>query len=241
LQQIFKRMKKILSLFAAFLVAFSVFADPAVVTKKFKVANFKSVEIGSAFEIHVHKGNVYSVSITGREKDFEDLEVTSSGGKLEIEYESTWNWGWNNSRSKMVVNITLPRLETGEFTGACKVDLRGFSDEEEMNLSFSGAAKGLAEGLRADKLKIELSGASDFKMSGQSEYLKVDASGASNLKALEFLSRNVDVEASGASSAQVHVQKTLQVDASGASHVKYKGSPLIKKDLSGAASLHQVN
>ncbi len=82
LQQIFKLMKKI-----AFLVTFSVFADPAVVTKKFKVANFKSVEIGSAFEIHVHKGNVYSVSITGREKDFEDLEVTSSGGKLELGLE----------------------------------------------------------------------------------------------------------------------------------------------------------
>jgi hypothetical protein len=191
--------------------------------------------------VHVHKGSVYSVSITGREKDIDELEVSSSGGLLEIAYESNWNWGWNNNRSKLVVNITLPRLERGEFTGACKVDLRGFSDEEEMNLSFSGAAKGLAEGLRADKLKIELSGASDFKMSGQSDYLKIDASGASNLKALEFLSRNVDVEASGASSAQVHVQKTLQVDASGASHVKYKGSPIIKKDLSGAASLHQVN
>jgi hypothetical protein len=234
-------MKKIVSLFAALLVVFSSFADPAIVTKKFKVANFKSIEIGSAFEIHVHKGNVYSVSITGREKDFEDLEVTSSGGKLEIEYESNWNWGWSNNRSKMVVNITLPRLESGEFTGACKVDLSGFSDEEEMNLSFSGAAKGAVEGLRTDKLKIELSGASDLKITGQSDYLKVDASGASHLRALEFISRNVDVEASGASSAQLHVQKTLQVDASGASHVKYKGRPIIKKDLSGAASLHQVN
>lgn len=234
-------MKKILSLFAAFLVAFSVFADPAIVTKKFKVANFKSIELGSAFEVHIHKGSVYSVSVTGREKDIDELEVSSSGGKLEINYESNWNWGWNNNRSKLVINITLPRLEYGDFTGACKVDLRGFSDEEEMNISFSGAAKGIAEGIRADKLKIELSGASDFKISGQSDYLKVDASGASHLKALELISRNVDVEASGASSAQVHVQKTLQVDASGASHVKYKGRPLIKKDLSGAASLHQVN
>jgi hypothetical protein len=234
-------MKKILSLFAAFLVVFSSFADPAVITKKFKVANFKSIELGSAFEVHVHKGNVYAVSITGREKDLEDIEVTSSAGKLQISYESTWNWGWNNNRSKVVVNITLPRLESGEFTGACKVDLQGFTNEEEMRLLFSGAAKGAAEGLKTDKLRIELSGASDFKMSGQSDYLKVDASGASSLKALEFLSRNVDVEASGASNAQLHVQKSLQVDASGASHVKYKGSPLIKKDLSGAASLHQVN
>ena len=110
-----------------------------------------------------------------------------------------------------------------------------------MNLSFSGAAKGAVEGLRTDKLKIELSGASDLKITGQSDYLKVDASGASHLRALEFISRNVDVEASVASSAQLHVQKTLQVESSGASHVKYKGRPIIKKDLSGAASLHQVN
>jgi len=121
------------------------------------------------------------------------------------------------------------------------VDLTGFSNEEEMRLYFSGAAKGSAEGLRTDKLKIELSGASDFKIAGQSDYLKVEASGASHLKALDFLARNIDVEASGASSVQVHVQKSLKVDASGASHVKYKGSPVITKDLSGAASLHQVN
>ena len=234
-------MKKLLSLFAAFLVVFSSFADPAVVTKKFKVANFKSIELGSAFEVHIHKGNVYAVSVTGREKDIDELEVTTSAGKLEISYESSWNWGWNNNRSKIVINITLPRLESGEFGGACKIDLQGFTNEEEMRLSFSGASKGAAEGLRTDKLRVELSGASDFKIVGQSDYLKVESSGASHLKALEFLARNVDIEASGASSAQVQVQKSLKVDASGASHVKYKGSPVITKDLSGAASLHQVN
>ena len=234
-------MKKILSLFAAFLVVFSSFADPAVVTKKFKVANFKSIELGSAFEVHVHKGSVYAVSVTGREKDIEELEVTTSGGKLEIGYEAGWKWSWNNNRSKLIVNITLPRLESGEFSGACKVDLLGFSNEEEMHLLFSGAAKGSVEGLRTDKLKIELSGASDCIISGHTDYLNVEASGASHLKALDFFARNVDVDASGASNAQVHVQKSLKVDASGASHVKYKGSPVISKDLSGAASLHQVN
>lgn len=234
-------MKKILSLFAALVVVFSSFADPAVVTKKFKVANFNSIELGSAFEVHVHKGNVYAVSVTGREKDIDELEVRSSSGKLEIGYESGWKWTWNNNRSKLVVNITLPRLNSGDFSGASKVDLQGFSNEEEMSLIFSGASKGLIEGLHADKLKIELSGASDCKISGHTDYLKVEASGASHLKALDFFARNVDVDASGASSAQVHVQKSLKVDASGASHVKYKGSPVIVKDLSGAASLHQVN
>ncbi len=234
-------MKKILSLFAALVVVFSSFADPAVVTKKFKVANFNSIELGSAFEVHVHKGNVYAVSVTGREKDIDELEVRSSSGKLEIGYESGWKWTWNNNRSKLVVNITLPRLNSGDFSGASKVDLQGFSNEEEMSLIFSGASKGLIEGLHADKLKIELSGASDCKISGHTDYLKVEASGASHLKALDFFARNVDVEASGASSAQLHVQKSLKVDASGASHVKYKGSPVIVKDFSGAASLHQVN
>jgi len=234
-------MKKILSLFAALVVVFSSFADPAVVTKKFKVANFNSIELGSAFEVHVHKGNVYAVSVAGREKDIDELEVSSSSGKLEIGYEAGWKWTWNNNRSKLVVNITLPRLNSGDFSGASKVDLQGFTNEEEMTLIFSGASKGVIEGLHTDKLKLELSGASDCKISGHTDYLNVEASGASHLKALDFFARNVDVDASGASSAQVHVQKSLKVDASGASHVKYKGSPVIVKDLSGAASLHQVN
>jgi putative autotransporter adhesin-like protein len=49
---------------------------------------------------------------------------------------------------------------------------------------------------------------------------------------------NADIEASGASEADINVTGMLIVDASGASSIDYKGNPdSVKKDLSGAADI----
>jgi hypothetical protein len=72
--------------------------------------------------------------------------------------------------------------------------------------------------------------------------LDVELSGASHLNAQSFIVRDADINASGASHAQLGVQKSLQVDASGASKIEYTGNPLnLTKDLSGASVVRRVN
>ena len=234
--------------FSLLLVGFSTRAfalAPEQITKKIRVGNFQSLEIGSAFEIHVFKGNVYALSASGDERALEDLEVRVEGSKLIIYLdESYWkSWkNWKGGSNKIVLNITMPRLRNAEFNGATKVSLEGFTDEEEMSLHCSGASKLSSSKLVADKLVIDLSGATKVEMGGQVLKLSVGLSGASHVNLSDMVARDVDVDASGASHVQLNVQKSLRVDASGASKIEYTGNPLnLTKDLSGASVVRRVN
>jgi hypothetical protein len=214
-------------------------------TKKYKVANFQSLELGNAFEIHITKGSSCSVTATGNEQDLEDVEVQLEGSRLHVSldesYWSSWK-NWKGGSNKIIINISMPRLRDAEFNGASKVTLEGFTDEEEMTLHCSGASKLTSTKLVADKLVIDLSGATKVEMAGQVLKLSVNLSGASHVNLSNMVTRDVDVEASGASHVELNVQKSLRVDASGASKISYRGNPLnISKDLSGASTVRRAD
>jgi hypothetical protein len=235
--------KSIYFLIAALGVSIQLMATADLTTKKFKVGNFNSLEIGNEFEVHIFKGNTYSISATGTESNIEDLEVQVVGSTLEvsIDYKLSKWITWSSGNSKIVLNITMPRLRDAEFNGASKVTLEGFVDEEEMSLHVSGAAKLSSTKLVADKLLLDLSGASKVDMRGQVLKLTIDLSGASQINLTEMIARDADVDASGASHVELNVQKSLRVEASGASKITYLGNPVISKDLSGASFVRRAN
>ncbi len=205
---------------------FQTFADEA--TRKFKVNAFRGIEVGEAFEIYVQKGPSCSVTALGESSDLNEVEVTSSGSVLRINKNVKWSF-WSKEK-KIVLKITMPELNDAEFSGATKVYINGFTDEEQMRLSFSGASKVQIPEINADKLVLEFSGASKAELAGR----------VGKLEAKDLVARDVDVDASGASKIELNVQKTLKVDASGASKITYRGRPSINKDLSGASFLQSV-
>jgi hypothetical protein len=218
----------------------SIFASDDASRKSFKVAGFQSLNIGHAFEIHIKKSNVYSLTAIGRAEDLQNIEVDLQGNTLEVGIKSngSWlNWKWNNRNEKIILQISMPSLRSAEFSGATKIEVLGFNNEEDCNLSLSGASKINLLDFNADKLSLELSGAAKVKISGQVIKLNYDASGASKLDAFDLFVRDADLELSGASDAMVKVQKSLRVNASGASKVIYKGNPNVSKDVSGASKV----
>jgi hypothetical protein len=216
---------------------------PESQTKKIRVGNFQSLEIGHDFDVQIIKGNVCSITATGRADDLEKLDVQVEGNTLKFDIDASWSWmGYNKNHKKIKLLITLPRIKSAEFSGASHVNLRGFNDEEQMNITVSGASHLAGDSIQADKLVLELSGASHAKLSGRIAKLDLELSGASHLNAEELLSRDADIEASGASHAQVTIQKSLQVEASGASKVEYRGNPMnLTKDVSGASTVRRAN
>jgi len=215
------------------------FQNPA--SKNFRVNAFHSLEIGNAFEIHIQKGNVYSLTALGRDEDLQEIELSQSGNNLHVYRDTKWSWGWNKDSKKVILKITMPKIMRGDFSGAAKVFINGFTDEEQVRLSFSGASKVDIAEINADKLILDFSGASKANLSGHVGKLEVETSGASHLILDNLYARDVDVNSSGASHIQVNAQKTLQVDASGASKITYKGRPNISKDVSGASFVQRAD
>ena len=89
-----------------------------------------------------------------------------------------------------------------------------------------------------NKLKVDLSGASDMTISGTATQLSVEASGASDFKGFDLSAEICDVRASGASDIKITVNKELSARASGASDVRYKGNGVITDiNSSGSSSV----
>lgn len=211
-------------------------------TRKYKLSGFKGVEIGGAFEVHLKKSSTFYVNAIGKNEDLEELQFDINKGVLEVTFKRTgrsWAFNWNRY-GKITLQIGMPELKEAEFTGASKLLMSGFHNEEDIKLYFSGASKAIIEDIDAEKLSLELSGASKIKISGNVLKFNLSSSGASSVEAFPLVSRDADIELSGASKVEIGVKNSLNVNASGAAKVVYKGNPTISRDLSGAAVVRRA-
>ncbi|MGN6214895.1 head GIN domain-containing protein [Parafilimonas sp.] len=124
-----------------------------------------------------------------------------------------------------------------------KFELSGASNAKanftaaSFDLSQTGASnfKGT---INSGKTSLDMSGASVTDVNGTATDLIVDASGASNFKGGDLTAENCRIEATGASSASINVNKAIQATASGGSSIRYSGAANITNlDVSGGSTV----
>lgn len=182
------------------------------------VSGFTGVDIGGAMTAKITVGGNYEVVVEAREEVLPAIITEVKNGRLIVKHDNDWwkNRGDKKKRGKVLVTVSLPLLD---------------------DLDISGATNAAVTGVNSDRLKIDVSGASNVSIQGSARSTDIDLSGASSLKALDLLSETSVIDLSGASSAKVNVTSELRADASGASSVCYAGSPRVQKDTSGASSV----
>ncbi|MCE6990342.1 head GIN domain-containing protein [Dyadobacter sp. CY323] len=202
-------------------------------TRTFDLKNFDKLVMGSAYRVNVKAGPAFGVSATGELNDLDDLNVFVQDRKLVVRYENSWK-----NRRTMQIDITMPDLESVDFSGAVMSKIEGFENLPEVEFELSGASKCDFNG-SAQELKFDLSGASRLNLFGSGKYLDGEVSGASQLHAFDMPVEESDLDVSGASKARVSVSRLLVVDANGASEVRYLGAPAVDKKVSGGSTVRQ--
>jgi len=85
---------------------------------------------------------------------------------------------------------------------------------------------------------LALSGAGKVELSGATDSLRLDVSGAGKVDADKLTVTHLHANISGAAKAEVFVTGTLRAQASGAGKLEYKGNPQVLQSLSiGAGSI----
>ncbi len=226
------------------------------------VGNFNKVHVGSAITLYLSQGREQAVAVSAEDAKYTaKIRTEVRDGELRIYVENgVWNgWNWGNRNLRAYVTVTS--LSGLQASGASTVKI---SDplvvQDNFSLELSGASnlKAIA-GITGNNMNFQIDGASDFKQTtikstgdirfnlsgasqanvdGVSNGLKIEVSGASDFKGYGFASENCRVEASGASSVSITVNKKLDAQASGASSVGYKGDAVITNlDVSGASNV----
>ncbi len=186
--------------------------------RSFSVKDFSKIEFGSNYFVRIKKGTEYKMeAFSEHNRELEDLEAVVEGKTLKIKYEDPFK----NHDGEVNIEITLPELNDLEVSGAAVVKVLGFENQNEMNVTVSGASKlALQTGLK--RLNIESSGASKIMAKGNSDYLDLELSGASQFYGKELLVNSAKVDASGASKASLGKIPSLHSSATGGSQVDHE-------------------
>lgn len=202
------------------------------------VGDFHAIRISNAFEVYISQGNDNAVAISASKQEYKDKIITKvENGVLIIRFDDDkkfWK-GWNGDRQKLKAYISVKKLDHLEVSGACNVFFEDGISAEELTVNLSGASD-LKGKIDAKTLSINISGASDATLTGNATNIKIEASGASDFKGFDLVTNYCDTKASGASTVNITVNKELNANASGASSVRFKGEGLIRDIKTSGAS-----
>jgi hypothetical protein len=201
------------------------------VTETRSVGAFNEIEVAHAIQLDVQIGPTTSVEITTDDNLMPHVQSTVTRNRLKLTMDT-------NTSTKLGVRVTVttPELTALSGSGATNTTVASL-EAKRFRLDLSGASTAILS-VAAQTLEADLSGASRCTLGGSAERLVVECSGASHFAASAFDAQAVEVEASGASTAEVRASHELTADASGASTILYGGSPAkVRKDESGASTV----
>lgn len=231
-------MKKLVLFATGLLLTAVVFAqkinDPNAEVREAK--NFHGIHLSHAFDVYLTQSNEEAVAVSAAtDKDKERIKVEVKNGILYVGWDNK-GLKWGSGNKKLKAYISFKNIDKLTVSGACDVKITGTLKADELKVDLSGASD-LKEGtLDVNKLSLDLSGASDMRIKGRAAQLSIEASGASSFKGYDLETENCDARASGASDIKIKVNKELTAEASGASDIHYIGSGVIRDIKSSGSS-----
>ncbi len=206
-----------------------------------KVSSFTAISVSSAIDLYLTQSNKNEVAVSASNDEIRDHIVTEVvGGTLIIRLGDKGNWmswrKWGNYKTKAYVSIK--DIDALTASGASNVHLVNTIESPKIRIKLSGASD-FRGNIKAGVLMYQLTGASDYKGEVTANSIDINGSGASNIE----LIGNVDdlaVEVSGASDVKLYnlTAKGAILRASGASNIGVTVTEILRANSSGASDIN---
>lgn len=198
-----------------------------------KTNGFNAIDVSGAINLYISQGTEEAVAVSASSDEVrERIRTEVRGGKLVIYFDSKgMNWrSWGNH--KMKAYVTYKSLNQLEASGASTIHAADPVRLDALRLDLSGASD-FRGAMEVKDLRINAAGASVATISGTALETKITASGACNIRAYDLKTDKCSADASGASNIRITVEKELNAQASGGSTIFFRGNGLIR-DLSAS-------
>ena len=208
-----------------------------VVTETRSIESFSSIRLSGFANVHLTQGSGGELSISGESNILKYIRTRVEGDVLIISTRSGLN-----IRTHEPVNIYVSAKDIEKITVSGAGDVIGenkWSLDNPIHLKSTGAGKIRAE-LNCPEVEIDVSGAGDMILSGETKDIDVSVSGAGKVKAEGLRSENAKVRVSGAGDANVFASVFLDARVSGAGKINYWGNPQrVDSHESGAGDINK--
>lgn len=197
------------------------------------VESFTAIDAQSAFDVRLRIGPSYEVVVRADDNLIDRVRSNVSGGTLQLGLEGSV------MRVTLEADVTVPdqALQSLQAGGAATIASSDRLQGESLTLEADGASTVRLE-LAVQRLEAKANGASTIDVRGSADSLIASASGASTLRMFDLSAVDAEVDADGASTAEVTASGQLDARASGASTIRYGGEPAqVSRDSSGASRI----
>ncbi len=207
-----------------------------------KLSSFSRIEIIGAAEVVLRQGKGEGATVDAP-AEFQPRILTMVRGRtlyIDISQHRRWS-DWTHmfgTQPSVRVTVDFIHVDQIEAGGAIKLFADGLR-AEALQLDFSGASTVRIANLQTSKLSLEGSGATKVDLSGKVVTQVVELSGAGSYSALGLQSERAEVHVSGAGKAFVSAKTSLTVEISGAGLVEYTGNPKLEQDISGVGKVRR--
>lgn len=203
-----------------------------LITQTRTVSDFSKLSVSSAFKVFVKQGSAAALSVEAEENLMDHIVTKVEGKTLRIYCDGV------SATKTMTIHLTFVNLDEIKLSGAVGLESANALTFDKLSLNFSGATEANLD-LSATDITGDASGASKLKLAGKTNSVFFELSGASEMDAEKLEVKTMELDASGASSAEVNVSEALNISASGASDIRYRGNAQVQSKSSGASSIRK--
>lgn len=214
-------------------------ASGDITTREVNYSDYNGLKVSNAFNAYVAFSDMEEhIEIEANDNLHDKIIVRKEGDDLVVKLEKH-----TNVRGKATLNvyITTKKIDHFNISGASNLTLENELVADKVKIILSGASE-FYGGLSLNRLELDSSGASNINIFGSIRELDASLSGSSELKDYDVLVDKLDIDLSGASDAYLTVNEAIEVRASGASKLNYKGDAVVNdKNLSGASEINKMD
>ncbi len=196
---------------------------------------FNEIDVTGNIEVVLSQDSLQMVTISAPSDCLSNVKTEVNNGVLTIFTDQIF------LNRKIKAHISTKELEKITAKGACEIENDSDFSTQNLSLELIGASKADLMLQIADKLEVDIKGASKLELIGSGTTFKAQSLGASDIRADKFIAKNVEIDASGASHARVYASESFVADATGASNIECKGNPkYVKKSDSLGSDIRVI-
>lgn len=203
------------------------------------VGSFARVDVsGGDIHVIVRHDSVQSVSVEADGNLLEYIETTVEGDKLYIHERDGINV---DPTREIKVYVSSPNYKSFEASGNCQVNSANqINAADGLEIDLSGNCQARID-LKSPSVRSDLSGNCYAELRGATKDFKIGGSGNTEIKSMDLMAENVDVDISGSGYAEVFASVKLNISVSGSGDIKYKGNAALSQEVSGSGSVQKVD
>ncbi|MFP2994758.1 head GIN domain-containing protein [Spongiivirga sp. MCCC 1A20706] len=199
-------------------------------TKTFDYTTFEALNVSDDFKVNItFAATAKPVVVRANKNLMPYVHVEQDDNTLILNVKSNNFGSYWTGKEVLEAEITIPYIKAFNISGDAIVKTNGTLQTSKVSLNVKSDGV-FSANLAVDKLMLNGRSDADIQLSGEVGTFNATIKSDTKLKAHNLTVKNLTINLSGDSDAEIKVTDTLYATASGDSYLKYYGNPKVIKE-----------